>query len=65
MTRPNSRIKKKHYRLVVKRRRVEHGQRVTYILTLECGHVVSLDRFRGGKTTHTHCEKCALGLVKA
>lgn len=36
-----------------------------WLLTLKCRHVVKLPYQRGLKAQVTHCEKCALGLVRA
>lgn len=53
-----------HKRIVSRVRKPSKRWGHHWEMTLECKHVVILPDIRG-KTTKTHCEKCALGLTPA
>lgn len=58
-----SRPDKVCHRRIVSRKRIEARCRgAHWVMTLECGHVVTLPGQRG-KSKKTECEKCALGLT--
>lgn len=61
-------VKMQWMRKIVSREKVPGTARrggFIYLATLDvCGHVKKMNSHRGAKTMQTHCDKCALGLVK-